>query len=384
MSTLKVECVKVNNIIPHPNADRLEIAVIKGWNCVVRKGDWHVGDLGVYFPIDSVLDPEVEAAIFPPESKIKLSNSRVRTIKLRGAISQGLLVAFSDVVHLIPRELRCNHPYFRYEGADLTSATKTIKFEPPDNLPSQDRKGKTVKHTKSPNPYFHKYTDIENFKNYVDLFKDTDFVVILEKIHGTNFRAGWVPFHATTWWEKCLEFVGFTPTWVFVYGSHNVQLQNRFMYGGYYKKNVYSEAVERYDLQKRIPKGFVIYGEIYGVGIQKGYKYGLEEGPNSVPRELRVFDVKAVSTEKYLDHRDATVFIQSMGLKLPPEIYIGIYPGQQLLKKWVDGPSLVSPSQEIREGIVVKAIAETTCYLGRKILKYKSDEFLARFEDDTH
>jgi len=375
MSTLKVEVIKVDNVLPHSNADRLEIAVVKGWNCVVQKGEWHSGDLGIYFPIDSMLHPTVEAFLFPPESKVKLTNSRIRTIKLRGAISQGLLVSISDAKRLwsiVP-----------VEGADLTAVTGTKKYEPHDNMASQNHTDNR-KRTKSPNPFFHKYTDIENFKNHITLFKPGEAIVVQEKIHGTNFRAGWVLYHADTWWKKVLAFIGLAPMWEFVYGSHNVQLQNRFLPATYYDKNIYAEVVHRYDLKNRIPRNMVIYGEIYGVDVQKGYNYGLDK-TGAHRRSLVVFDVK-VGAYKYMDYTLMRAAIASMDLARPPEFYVGAYVSQEHLKSMVDGPSALNfhGSQKYREGVVVRAYTEQVCYLGRKILKYKSDEFLALFEDDTH
>src|SRR5574337_1686034 len=97
MSTLKVESVKIEQIHAHPNADRLEIAQIKGWQCIVQKDRYKAGDLAVYIPIDSVLPETVESKLFPPDSKVKLSGSRVKTIKLRGIISQGMLADFKTL-----------------------------------------------------------------------------------------------------------------------------------------------------------------------------------------------------------------------------------------------------------------------------------------------
>ena len=81
-SDLIVEVCKILEISEHPNADRLEIATIKGWQCIIPKDTFKVGDAVVYFPIDSVLSPEVEAKLFPPESKVKIKNGRIKTIRL--------------------------------------------------------------------------------------------------------------------------------------------------------------------------------------------------------------------------------------------------------------------------------------------------------------
>ena len=68
MSTLKVEVTKIDAIERHPNADRLDLAVVKGWNCVVGRGSYRSGDLCVYIPIDSVLSEDLEKRLFPEDS----------------------------------------------------------------------------------------------------------------------------------------------------------------------------------------------------------------------------------------------------------------------------------------------------------------------------
>ena len=85
--------VKVNAITPM-DADRLECAHINGWNCVVGKGEFKPGDLAIYFEIDSKL-PEVEP--FTSMEFLKSKNYKIKSQKIRGVISQGLLVPVSTV-----------------------------------------------------------------------------------------------------------------------------------------------------------------------------------------------------------------------------------------------------------------------------------------------
>ena len=73
MSAHPVEIVKLDDVIEHPNADRLEIAVVHGgWQTIVPKGAYAKGSLVVYIPIDSLLSEKLENMLFPPESKITL------------------------------------------------------------------------------------------------------------------------------------------------------------------------------------------------------------------------------------------------------------------------------------------------------------------------
>ena len=93
---------KVENIRPIPDADAIEVASIKGWNIVVKKGEFKEGDLCVYCEIDSVLPmrPEFE---FLANKKY-----RIKTIKLRGQVSQGIAFPLSiipmSVIHITTPE----------------------------------------------------------------------------------------------------------------------------------------------------------------------------------------------------------------------------------------------------------------------------------------
>ena len=72
----KVEVVAIDAILEHPNADRLEIAQVKGWNCVTGKGVFKPGDKCLYIPIDSVLPADLEAYLFPEASEIACANGK--------------------------------------------------------------------------------------------------------------------------------------------------------------------------------------------------------------------------------------------------------------------------------------------------------------------
>lgn len=83
--------VRVENITPM-NADRLECAHIGGWHCVVGKGEFNIGDPAIYFEIDSQL-PEVEP--FSSMEFLKSKHFKIKSQKIRGEISQGLLMPVS-------------------------------------------------------------------------------------------------------------------------------------------------------------------------------------------------------------------------------------------------------------------------------------------------
>lgn len=115
---------RVWDVQPIDGADRLECASVLGWKCVVNKGQFKKGDLGVYFEIDSFLPvrPEFE---FLRASSYKKANImgegfKLRTMKFRGQISQGLLLPLTDFPEL-PQDMDI--------GSDVTDLLSVKKWE---------------------------------------------------------------------------------------------------------------------------------------------------------------------------------------------------------------------------------------------------------------
>jgi len=171
MSTFKVPVTTIREVFVHPNADLLEIVKVYDWNVVVSKGKYKAGDKVVYVPVDSILPLDLEEKIFPVGSKVKLKNHRIRTIKLRKAISQGMILAMEFL------------PEANYkEEQDVSTILGITKYEEQELPESMKLKG--AKSKKKGNPNFKKYTDIENFKYYDRVFQDGELVYISEKLHG--------------------------------------------------------------------------------------------------------------------------------------------------------------------------------------------------------
>lgn len=116
---------KIINVTPIPDADAIETAHVLGWQVVIKKGEYKAGDLCTYIQIDTVV-PETEQFDFLRERKY-----RVRTIKLRKQISQGLIVPL---------------PKGKWsEGDDVTEIIGVKKYEKPDNNPERFEKPRIPK-----------------------------------------------------------------------------------------------------------------------------------------------------------------------------------------------------------------------------------------------
>lgn len=357
MSSHIVEVAVIDELVKHPNADRLEIATVKGWNCIVQIGQFEKGEKVVYIPIDSILPEELAEKLGVTSYLSK--GERLRTVRLRGYISQGLLMKIDQ---------------HRKVGTDVAKEFGITKWAPPP--PKYQGSGKPST-PRNPNPNFDKYNDLENIKNYTSVFQYDDIVVISEKIHGTNFRAGKVPSYPITFWDRVKRFIRtkilHKSDYVFVVGSRNVQLEPDSE--TFYKENVYGKAARMYQLNRILPDGYTLYGEIYGEGIQD-LQYGME----GKGIEVVFFDLKI--NGKYVDYPVFRDFCAEHNLPYAKNFYTGPFEDGEIVKQLTDGQShlaMQNGSEQIREGVVVKLVHEKNDpRFGRKILKSVSDAYLLR------
>jgi RNA ligase (TIGR02306 family) len=355
MSSLIVEVCEVKNVEKHPNADTLEILEVKGWNVISKMGQYKVGDLVVFIPPDSIIPQEM---IDKYELSYMKNGGRIQTVKLRGTISQGLVLGLD-----FPAKL----------GEDVSKKLGITKWQPPE--PKFSFGGNQVSKKKI-NPFFDRYVEIENIKNFNNVFSENDMVVFTEKEHGTNARFGNIPigtnemgsiiYRLISWFKKNILKHNFE----FVYGSHNVQKSGSSNPNHFYGEDVWGKIAKKHKLAEILPNNYIFYGEIVGEGIQD-LTYSLKE------HTLFIFDIKDVLTGKYLNWDDVVNMCNSLGLKLVPELYRGYY-SDEIRKQFTLGKSVID-GKTIREGIVLKSLIESNDRkIGRKILKSVSEEYLLR------
>lgn len=123
---------KVIDVQPIEGADKIEVATVLGWQCVVKKNEVNVGDLVVYIEIDSVL-PDIPYFQFMEPRKY-----RVKTIKLRKQISQGLIIPISDISKIAIDLESINDINILKEGQDITGLLNITKYESPSDRESNN------------------------------------------------------------------------------------------------------------------------------------------------------------------------------------------------------------------------------------------------------
>ncbi len=358
MSQLKVEICKIDKIETHPNANKLDLATIKGWQCVVGKDNHKENDLVIYCPPDSIIPSSI---IEKYNLEFLKKNGRVGRIKLRGCLSEGLILGLD----CLPSDYRIE------EGKDVGTVLNIKKYEVPEPIYNACSSNRVISKRKK-NSLFSEYTDIDNIKNYQNIFTENDIVVITEKIHGTNFRCGYlsIEYRGLSGFFKRLYHKYITKkTHEVCVGSHHVQKTFWNKYKGYYNSDIYSEIAKRYRLDEIIPKDYILYGEIYGKSIQD-LTYGLTDKTDVV-----FFDVKYKG--EYLSYAEFVEFCLYRNLPRVPCLYVGEF-SNSLITEHTSGQSKFCPSQ-IREGCVIKTAIETKDkQIGRKILKSISVDYLLR------
>lgn len=137
---------RVADIRPIEGADAIECVVVDGWQVVAKKGEFTVGDLCVYFEIDSVLPIReefeflrkgcyVKKSWLTSESNLQGEGFRLKTIKLRGQISQGLALPLSTFMVELADSLEFDKRSKFVEGINVTNEMGVVKWDPP--IPAQ-------------------------------------------------------------------------------------------------------------------------------------------------------------------------------------------------------------------------------------------------------
>lgn len=328
------------DIQPIKGADNLELAVVNGWNCVVKKGLYKIGDLAIIATTDAVIPQKISDALGITNY---LRKGRVKTVKLRGVYSECLLIP----IEYIPENKV-------FTGSDCQDILGIYKYEPPVTMIQLSGGRKKEYHQ---NPNFPIYYKFPNQKNVPDMFQEGDLVEITRKLHGTNARYGIVKKSKLSLWDRVkLMFGDKWAGYEFVVGSHSVEKGSDSQ--GFYDKNVWYDIADKYDIKNKLwdtikfytpnnmGSGLVIYGEIYGPGIQKNYDYRLKD------IELRIFDVQV--NGRYCSSAEAFYMTNELGLEYVDILYTGEW-SKTIQDSYVFN-NYIECTKIPHEGVVVKCI----------------------------
>jgi RNA ligase (TIGR02306 family) len=336
---------RIGETKPIEGADNIELGIIQGWNCIIKKGSYQVGDLVVVATTDAVIPQELSDAMNVTNYLRK--GQRVKTVKLRGVYSECLIIPITYIQGVK-----------RVDGADVMEMLGIYKYEPPA-VQVQLSSGRKIKYHQNPN--FGIYYKFPNLKNVSGLFTEEDEVEISRKIHGTSARYGIVRKHKLSVWDKVRKFFGAKYIeYEYVYGSHNVEKGSDSQ--GFYDTDVWRTIAEKYNIREKlwdlfilsknlygIEEGIVIYGEIYGAGIQKNYDYGFASG------DIRYAGFDVTINGEYCDTSRSWAIHEIIGLDYIPILYIGKW-NQAIQDSFVFN-NFIEGTKVPHEGIVIKHVS---------------------------
>ena len=324
---------KIDDIRPIDGADAIECAVVGGWTVVVKKGEFAVGDLAVYCEIDSWIPTELAPFLSKgkePREYEGVRGERLRTVKLRGQLSQGLLLPIEQYGPLGNPFIKDTNgdTFIGEEGDDISEVLGIKKWEM--QVPAQ-----LAGQVKGNFPSLIPKTDQERVQNLVKEIaaaaeSGAEFEVT-EKLEGSSMT--------------CYLIDG-----VFGVCSRNLDLK-RDEHNTFWKVAI-EEGIE--EKMRNAPvgeSGFAIQGELIGPGIQ-GNIYKLSKP------EFRVFDIYRIDEGKYVNPANRLKLVEIMGLKHVPVLLVDkdvrCNDVQEILT-WAEGKSKLNENQE-REGIVFKEV----------------------------
>lgn len=326
----------IDSIEPHDNADRLEIANIGGWQCVVGKGEFKTGDYGVYHEIDSIVPVETDeryAFLNNGSEKIRevfvddktYRGVKLKTRKFRGQLSQGLLLPLEKFPEI---EACFNNPYFL--ETDYAPGLNITKWEPilPDFLTGK---------VEGRIPDYIKKTDEERCQNLDRSIFD---------------------HHYDDKYEVSIKLDGQSLT-IFYFNGHVGVCSRRYEQKMDDEGSAFVQMAKATKLPEAMPvfkQNIAIQGELIGPKIQ-GNNERLQQ------LEYRIFNIWDIDRSQYFGTYDRQFILSALEsygaeLKQVPMIYnsvtlaeLGIKNIKDLLK-FAEGPSM-NPDRR-REGVVFK------------------------------
>lgn len=310
---------RIAEIKPIPDADLICAYRVQDWWVVSKVGEFSVGDLVTYLEIDSWVPTELAPFLSKgkePKEYLGVKGERLRTVKLKKQISQGLILS-TQVCSMIDSEL--------FEGLDVTYPLGIIKWNPPEEFMPANAKGNF--------PSFIPKTDQERVQN---IRRD------IERYQEQNMK-----------FEKTEKLDGSSIT-CYVNGedygvcSRNLDLKDEL-------DNTWWKLAKKYEVLEKIKqtgRNLAVQGEIYGSGIN-GNLYQLSD------QRLAVFDIFDIDNQCYLLPEQRWKLVEQLGLPHVPLAGFGDLVGTvaDLLDE-ADGMSSIN-SECIREGFVYKSMEDT-------------------------
>lgn len=310
---------RIDSLTPITGADKIETARILGWDVIVKIGTFHVGSFCVFIQTDTIIPKWLLT-----ENKADTEKVRLKTIKMKGQISQGLALPLNVIQDLIDIT----------EYQDVTDLLGIEKYEKP--IPQN-----SAPYLKGGFPRFIPKTDEERIQNEPELLKKIAGkpIYITQKVDGTS----------TTIYKLNGELHVCSRNYEVGRSQQTYHEKNSNA-----SENVYWRIVDKYNLEEVLPEGYYIQGEIYGEGINKN-----NLGITGI--DLAVFSMGKIISEEILvtrfDYLEMRDFCMEKNLQMVKLLYTGYAPFYTVDELVIlSNSARYMPSDSLQEGIVVRTL----------------------------
>jgi RNA ligase (TIGR02306 family) len=324
---------RIDSINPIEGADAIEVATVGGWKVVVKKNEFAAGHLAVYLEIDSWVPTELAAFLSKgkePREFEGIRGERLKTIRLRGQLSQGLLLPI-DVLAVKTDSGNYLGDWEQFEGHDVTERLGIVKWERPMNA-------QLAGMARGNFPSLIPKTDQERVQNLGRALQDAELLTfeVTEKMEGSSMT--------------CYLIDG-----VFGVCSRNLDLKET-------EGNTFWAVARAEDIEGKMRAMFMrpesgtfndvaVQGELIGPGIQDNI-YQLTQ------HQFRVFDIYDINDGKYVLPDLRREVVEKMGLRHVPVLNANKQlnsAGVDTILAWADGASELNAAH-LREGLVFKEV----------------------------
>lgn len=382
---------QIDKILPVENADRLEIVIVKGWNIIVQKGLYTTGDWAVFHEIDSAFRVNQE----PYHSDLKERGTKkcqletgeiidtyvIRSLKLRGVVSQGYLVPLHSYTKEQQKFLN-NHLKSDY---DVTKFLNVLKFEKPETGYERDQRVKRKPKNKFQLFLFKTHKWLQ--KKFPNIFTShnsefPDFIKKTDCVRVQNCKE--------LVWDKYVNNVPFQISYkldgssISVWNRNNKvgvcsrsinknlkEITDRFVHNGNIIHNTIGEKNKYTNL--------CLQGELISPKIQNNFEGVSEE-------QVHIFSIWDIENQQYWNPQKVIDFCNANNIKHVPileqnitlqQLFPNLTNSDELLEallKYADGPSGIKG--KYREGIVLKELVD-----GTSSIKVISNKYLLKNQD---
>jgi RNA ligase (TIGR02306 family) len=348
MAFFGVTIEEIETVGPIDGADRIQVATVKGlsFTFVIGKDTFKPGDKVLYFPVDSIVPEKVAGALGVFGKLAGKNKDRIKTVKLKGVLSQGIVGKIDLIDGLTDRSP---------EG--ITAFFGVTKYEPPEVVCNG---GKLTRHAAGVETY-----DIEGADRYplvVDALMD-QIVYITEKVEGSNWYGGVDENGTYVVGQRSGAIIPDDPaapthTWWTVAAEQGILAATRDLYDTVFQN-----------------KSVIVRGEMTGGSIQGNlYKFP----------KFSIFAFDILVDGKYLDATEFLRVAAACGIKTAPVIS-----KDKTLRDWLNGRSIKGASHGnsllgdiFREGIVIKPLTEQPCKwlpANRLMIKQRDPIYLDKY-----